>query len=52
MATASERITVLVTPAEKKRIAKLAKEADVSRGEFLQRRISESLKWSGGSHYD
>lgn len=52
MATASERITVLVTPAEKKRIAKLAKEAGVSRGEFLRRRISESLKWSGGSHYD
>lgn len=37
MATASERITVLVTPAEKKRIAKLAKEAGVSRGEFLRR---------------
>jgi uncharacterized protein (DUF1778 family) len=37
MATASERITVLVTPAEKRRIAKLAKKAGVSRGEFMRR---------------
>lgn len=37
MATGSERITVLVTRAEKKRIAKLAKKAGVSRGEFMRR---------------
>lgn len=37
MTTVSERITVLVTPAEKKRIAKLAKKAGVSRGEFMRR---------------
>jgi len=37
MATATERIPVLVTPMEKGRIAKLAKAAGVSMGEFLRR---------------
>ena len=37
MATATERIPVLVTPMEKGRIAKMAKAAGVSMGEFLRR---------------
>jgi hypothetical protein len=36
MATATERIPVLVTPMEKGRIAKMAKAAGVSMGEFLR----------------
>jgi hypothetical protein len=34
---ASERISVLVTPAEKRRIAKLSKAAGLSMGEFMRR---------------
>jgi hypothetical protein len=34
---ASERITVLLTPAEKWRIAKMSKAAGLSMGEFLRR---------------
>lgn len=37
VATATERIPVLVTTQEKAKIAKLAKEADLSMGEFLRR---------------
>ena len=37
MTTASERIPVLVTPAEKKQIALMAKAAGLSMGEFLRR---------------
>lgn len=37
MATATERIPVLVTAQEKAAIAKLAREADLSMGEFLRR---------------
>lgn len=37
MATATERIPVLVTAAEKGRIAKMAKTAGLSMGEFLRR---------------
>ena len=37
MATASERIPVLVTPAEKKKISTQAKTAGLSMGEFLRR---------------
>jgi len=37
MATAAERIPVLVTRAEKSRIAKMAKDAGLSTGEFLRR---------------
>ncbi|MFZ4540063.1 plasmid mobilization protein [Propionivibrio sp.] len=37
MATATERIPVLVTATEKGRIAKMAKEAGLSMGEFLRR---------------
>lgn len=37
MTTASERITVLVTTMEKKRIVKLAKDAGLSTGEFMRR---------------
>jgi len=37
MATATERIPVLVTVAEKSRIAKMAKEAGLSMGEYLRR---------------
>lgn len=40
MATATERIPVLVTIEEKARIAKLAKDAHVSMGEFLRRAAS------------
>ena len=37
VATVTERIPVLVTPAEKKRIARMAKAAGLSMGEFLRR---------------
>ena len=37
MATATERIPVLVTPAEKRKISSLAKGAGMSMGEFLRR---------------
>ena len=37
MTTATERIPVLVTPAEKKQIARKAKTAGLSMGEFLRR---------------
>jgi hypothetical protein len=37
MTTATERIPVLVTPAEKKQIARMAKTAGLSMGEFLRR---------------
>ncbi len=37
MATATERIPVLVTAAEKGRIAQMAKDAGLSMGEFLRR---------------
>jgi len=37
MATATQRIPVLMTAAEKARIAKIAKQADMSMGEFLRR---------------
>jgi hypothetical protein len=37
MATATERIPVLVTSAEKAQIAKMAKTAGLSMGEFLRR---------------
>jgi hypothetical protein len=37
MATATERIPVLVTPAEKRKISSLAKGAGLSMGEFLRR---------------
>jgi hypothetical protein len=40
MATATERIPVLVTPMEKGQIAKMAKAAGVSMGEFLRRAAS------------
>ncbi len=40
MATATERIPVLVTAQEKARIAKMAKEAHLSMGEFLRRAAS------------
>ena len=37
MATATERVAVLMTPAEKKRIARQAERAGVSIGEYLRR---------------
>lgn len=37
MTTATERIPVLVTPGEKKQIARMAKAAGLSMGEFLRR---------------
>ncbi len=37
MATATERIPVLVTTTEKSKIAKMAKDAGLSMGEFLRR---------------
>ena len=37
MAAATERIPVLVTPAEKKQIARMAKAAGMSMGEYLRR---------------
>jgi len=37
MATATQRIPVLVTTAEKSRIAKMAKDTGLSMGEFLRR---------------
>ncbi|HRQ57511.1 MAG TPA: hypothetical protein PLN31_08830 [Azoarcus taiwanensis] len=37
MATATERIPVLVTPQEKARIAMMAREANLSMGEYLRR---------------
>jgi hypothetical protein len=37
METATERITVLLVPSEKAQIAKLAKAANLSMGEFLRR---------------
>ncbi|GHU38860.1 hypothetical protein AGMMS50256_38420 [Betaproteobacteria bacterium] len=37
MTTATQRIPVLVTPAEKKQIAKMAKDAGLSMGEFFRR---------------
>jgi hypothetical protein len=40
MATATERIPVLVTAAEKGFIAKMAKDAGLSMGEFLRRAAS------------
>lgn len=43
MATATERIPVLVTAEEKARIAKLAKDSGLSMGEFL-RRAAESFR--------
>ena len=43
MATATERIPVLVTAAEKGRIASMAKDAGLSMGEFL-RRAAASFK--------
>ncbi len=40
MPTATERIPVLVTPTEKGRIAKMAKDAGLSMGELLRRAVS------------
>lgn len=40
MATATERIPVLVTPTEKNRIARMAKNAGISMGELLRRGAS------------
>ncbi|MHB1591992.1 MAG: plasmid mobilization protein [Sulfuricella sp.] len=40
MATATERIPVLVTATEKGQIAKMAKDAGLSMGEFLRRAAS------------
>ncbi|WP_297480642.1 hypothetical protein [Ferrovum sp.] len=40
MATATERIPILVTAAEKSQIAEMAKSAGVSMGEFLRRAAS------------
>lgn len=40
MTTATQRIPVLVTAAEKGRIAKMAKDAGLSMGEFLRRAAS------------
>ncbi|NDU88516.1 MAG: hypothetical protein G3I08_01315 [Ferrovum sp.] len=40
MATATERIPVLVTAVEKTEIAKMAKDAGISMGEFLRRAAS------------
>jgi len=40
MAIANERIPVLVTPQEKALISKMAREADMSMGEFLRRAAS------------
>lgn len=40
MATANERIPVLVTSQEKTRIARLARDANMSMGEFLRRAAS------------
>lgn len=40
MATATERIPVLVTVSEKGQIAKMAKDAGLSMGEFLRRAAS------------
>ncbi|MGL1834055.1 plasmid mobilization protein [Rhodocyclaceae bacterium SMB388] len=37
MATATERIPVLVTPQEKAHIAQMAREANLSMGEYLRR---------------
>lgn len=37
MTTATQRIPVLVTPAEKTQIAKMAKDAGLSMGEFFRR---------------
>ena len=37
MSVATERIPVLVTPAEKRQIARMAKAAKLSMGEFLRR---------------
>ena len=37
MSVATERIPILVTPAEKKQIARMAKAAGLSMGEFLRR---------------
>lgn len=37
MAAATQRIPVLVTPAEKNQIAKMAKDAGLSMGEFFRR---------------
>lgn len=37
MTTATERIPVLVTPAEKRQIARMAKATGLSMGEFLRR---------------
>lgn len=53
MATATERIPVLVTTTEKGQIAKMAKDAGLSMGEFLRRaassyRPSEEDKVLGG----
>ncbi len=52
MATVSERITVLVTRAEKRRIAKLAKKAGVSRGEFMRRAALSYCPPVGGAALD
>jgi len=43
MATATERIPLLVTPLEKRRIARVAKASGLSMGEFL-RRAAASFK--------
>jgi hypothetical protein len=43
--TASERIAVLVTATEKRRIAKMSKAAGLSMGEFL-RRAADSYRTS------
>lgn len=43
MATATERIPVLVTPREKALIAEKAKAAGVSMGEFLRRGAASSI---------
>jgi hypothetical protein len=37
MATATKRIPVLVTPREKKQIARMAKDAGLSMGEYMRR---------------
>jgi len=39
MATATERVPVLMTPSEKKRVVSKAKKADVTTGEYIRRAV-------------
>ena len=43
MTTATQRIPVLVTPAEKKQIARMAKDAGLSMGEYFRRAATAFL---------